>query len=153
MSNLARRQKTQIVSELKIPTEPQDEGRILGILHLLAEYGGNKNYNVGTDILVVQVGDSYQLAAYPGTRCPIVYISYNPVKQELATCTKHVLIRAISNTISKVGADEKKFEELAEKYTGSDFLARLFGLGGASSFLANPKPKLPEGKPALPAKM
>jgi hypothetical protein len=148
MSNLVRRQKSHVTTELRIPTEPQDEKRIISILHLLAEHGGNKNYNVGVDISVIQIGDTYQLAAYPGTRSPIVYISYNPVKQELATCPKHVLVRAIGNTISKVGGDSDRFEELAEKYSGPDFLARLFGLGGARSFLAGQQ-QLPQGKPTL----
>lgn len=149
MNNLTRRQSSQITAGLSIPTEPQDEARILSILHLLAKYSGNKNYDVGVDIVIVQVGDAYQLAAYPDTQSPVVYISFDPVKQELSTCPKHVLVRAIASAINKVGADDKKFEELAEKYNGSDFLARLFGLGGMGLFLTG-RDLLPKGKLALP---
>lgn len=149
MSHLVRRQTNQIATGLSIPTEPQDEARILSILHLLAQYSGNKNYAPDVGISVIQVGDAYQLTAYPGTQSPVVYISFDPVKQELSTCPKHVLVRAIASAINKVGADGKKFEELAEKYEGSDFLARLFGLGGMDLFLTG-RTLLPRYKLALP---
>lgn len=135
MSDLVRYQKHQLIPELTIATQPQDAPRILAILQLLAEYGGNKNPDVRGVPMFIEIGTTYQLVSYPGTRSPVVYISYDAEEHKLSTCPKHVLIRAIANTISKVSDRDEEFEELASKYKGADFLAQLFGLGGARSFL------------------
>lgn len=135
MSDLVKHQKHHLVPELTVTTQPQDEPRILAILQLLAEYGGNKDPNVRGVPTFIEIGTTYQLVSYPGTQSPVVYISYDAEAHKLATCPKHVLIRAIANTLSKVSDRDKEFEEIASKYKGPDFLAQLFGLGGARSFL------------------